>query len=72
MPLARSLRRNAFRDSRRADRKADLPHVWKTRSVVRPAYPLYVRLNRSQNLPRARSYAHAAEIAADRGFRNAK
>lgn len=69
MTLVRSLRRNAFCARRRADRQNAIPHKWKTKSVVRPAYPLYVRLNRSQNLPRAKSYAHAAELATDRGFR---
>ncbi len=68
-PLPRSARRNAFRNARTSHRRTDQPHVWKTAAIVRPAYPLYVRLNRSQNLPRARSYARAAEIAADRGFR---
>lgn len=69
MPLARSLRRNVFRARRREDHQNAIPHKWETKSVVRPAYPLYVRLNRSQNLPRAKSYAHAAEFARDRGFR---
>lgn len=70
--LDRAVRRNAFRARRRKARWNAIPHVWMTSSIVRDAYPLYVRLNRSQNLPRARSYAHAAEIARDRGFREAK
>lgn len=69
MLLARPLRRNAFRARRREARWNAIPHVWETKSIVRPAYPLYVRLNRSQNLPHARSYAHAAELARNKGFR---
>jgi hypothetical protein len=69
---ARSERRNLFRACRKQCRAEKLPHIWKTDSKVKPALVLYVRLNRSQNLPRAMSYAHAAEIAIDRGFRDAK
>ena len=68
--IARAARRNLFRLERKEHRAVTgQPHVWTTDAKVKPAPMLYVRLNRSQNLPRARSYAHAAELATDRGFR---
>ena len=68
--IIRATRRNAFRSQRLLTRAENLPHVWKTDAVVRPAYPLYVKLNRRADLPHATSYAHAREIATERGFRS--